>query len=392
MSECYFVGADLHTAIGRGVIENLAALSHAPATPSLVTTEFARRRQTVPYKTLRRSPLPERPTEQAMEARLDGVLDDVIERAIEQAELSADERRQMGLFIGSSSGDIGVSEVGYRDALENDVQALALGTRSSVGLLGSRLRERLNLRGPDYSFNTACTASANALMYADALVRSGELRHALVVGLETFNAITAFGFQGLQLLAADNMKPFDKARGGLVLGEACSALVLGAQAHSETDFYLRGSANLCDTFSMSAANPDGSTIARVIRQALDAAKLEPNQIRALKTHGTASLSNDEAEVAGMRRVFDELPPLCALKPYLGHTLGACGLNELALFCAAAKQGFLIGTPGIAAGDSDLGVTLNQHACDLPPGHFMLNYFGFGGNNTSLVISNRRASS
>jgi 3-oxoacyl-[acyl-carrier-protein] synthase-1 len=99
------------------------------------------------------------------------------------------------------------------------------------------------------------------------------------------------------------------------------------------------------------------------------------------------LSNDEAEAAGMRRVFAQMPPLTALKPYLGHTLGACGLNELLLFCAAAEQGFLIATPGIGAGDETLGVTLNQSSCELPRGNFMLNYFGFGGNNTSLIVSN-----
>ena len=139
---------------------------------------------------------------------------------------------------------------------------------------------------------------------------------------------------------------------------------------------------------MSAANPDGSTVAMVMQRALQAARLTPRDIDALKAHGTASLLNDEAEAAGMRQLFGELPPLCAMKPWLGHTLGACGLNELLLFCAAADQGFLIGTPGIAA-DSDLGVRLNQQPRPLPAGNFMLNYFGFGGNNTSLIVANAR---
>jgi len=150
------------------------------------------------------------------------------------------------------------------------------------------------------------------------------------------------------------------------------------------------SANQCDTYGMSAANPDGSTVAWVIQRALERANLEPRDIVAIKTHGTASLSNDEAEAAGIRRVFATPPPLCALKPYLGHTLGACGLNELLLFRAAADQGFLIATPGIGVGDEKLGVTLNQAPCDLPRGHYLMNYFGFGGNNTALIVSNLAA--
>jgi 3-oxoacyl-[acyl-carrier-protein] synthase-1 len=186
------------------------------------------------------------------------------------------------------------------------------------------------------------------------------------------------------------MKPFDRSRDGLVLGEGCSALVIGAKPRRAQSFYLRGSANICDTHSISAAHPDGSTIARVIADALASASLAPADITAIKTHGTASLLNDEAEAAGMKRVFSQLPPLCALKPYIGHTLGACGLNELVLFCAAAERGFLIGTPGICASDSDLGVTLNQASKELPPGNYMLNYFGFGGSNTSLLVANEEA--
>ena len=219
------------------------------------------------------------------------------------------------------------------------------------------------------------------------MLTNDRISHALVVGVELFNVVTAMGFRGLQLLAGGVMKPFDRARDGLVLGEACSALVLGPEPHGTGTFHLRGGATLCDTHSMSAANPDGSTVAAVMSQALTAAQLVPQQMSAIKIHGTASMLSDEAEVAGMRRLFADLPPLCAVKPFIGHSLGACGLTELVLFCAAVEQGFLIGTPGICAGDSDLGVTLNQQPRPLAPGHFMLNYFGFGGSNTSLITSN-----
>jgi 3-oxoacyl-[acyl-carrier-protein] synthase I len=128
-----------------------------------------------------------------------------------------------------------------------------------------------------------------------------------------------------------------------------------------------------------------------LQQALESAQLNADEIIAVKAHGTASLSNDEAEAAGLRQVFNQLPPLCALKPRIGHTLGACGLAELALFCGAADQGWLPGTPGIANKENgfaeELGVELNQLPLPITPGHFMLNYFGFGGNNTSLIVSN-----
>lgn len=381
MRDCYFSGAALHTSLGRTLSAHLPALQAGPAGPGEAIAEFAGKTQAVPYKLLADTPL------QAIETRLNTALDTVIRSAVDAAELTAAEQCNMGLFLGTSSFDIGITEHHYRVALKANEHALAMEHSSTLGTLAVQLRQRFDLRGPDYSFNTACTASANALVYADAMIRRGAIDHALVVGVETYNSITALGFHGLQLLTPTVMRPFSPERNGLVLGEGCSALVLSHRAHRANSFRLLGSSNLCDTHGMSAANPDGSTVAYVIKQALQRAGLATQDITAIKTHGTASLSNDEAEAAGMRRVFAQIPPLTALKPYLGHTLGACGLNELLLFCAAAEQGFLIATPGIGVGDEKLGVTLNQTSCDLPRGHFMLNYFGFGGNNTSLIVSN-----
>src|SRR5262249_58492817 len=94
-----------------------------------------------------------------------------------------------------------------------------------------------------------------------------------------------------------------------------------------------------------------------------------------------------AEAAGLRLVFDDLPRFCALKPFMAHTFGACGLIELVLFCGLAERGYFPAAPGICAEPSELGIRLAQRPEAMGPGVFLLDYFGFGGNNTSLVISN-----
>lgn len=385
MPACYFLGRAVHTTLGADADSQLAALQLPPLPPQSITVDYADKHQVLPYKVLASTPIT------AAKQRLHNAIDAVIATALEQAELNEAERTAMGLFIGTSSFDISISEQEYREALAHDADAIAMKTYSSQGMLGERIRHHHKLHGPVFSFNTACTASANALMYADAMIRSGRLQHALVLGIEVCNSITALGFHGLQLLTNDTMKPFDKARNGLILGEGCSALVLGGRRTSQHQWQLRGSANICDTHSVSATNPDGSVITQVITDALKSAGLNANDIDAIKVHGTASLLNDEAEAAGMKRVFTTMPRLTAIKPFIGHTLGACGLNELLLFCAAADHDFLIATPGIGNnhddGDSTLGVSLNQSTCELAPGNFLMNYFGFGGNNTALVVSN-----
>jgi 3-oxoacyl-(acyl-carrier-protein) synthase len=217
------------------------------------------------------------------------------------------------------------------------------------------------------------------------LIRRGEIEHALVLGVELCNAVTALGFSSLQLLNNETMRPFDRRQAGLVLGEACAAVVLSRRSGAAM-FSVLGGANLCDTFSPSSANPDGSTITQVIERALQSANVAAQEVGALKVHGTANRANDEAEAAGMQKVFATLPPLCALKPRIGHTLGACGLAELLLMCGAVRDGFLPATAGIGADAQELGVSLLQETTAYSGGPVMLNYFGFGGSNTSLLIS------
>jgi len=95
--------------------------------------------------------------------------------------------------------------------------------------------------------------------------------------------------------------------------------------------------------------------------------------------------NDLGEAAGMRRVFPELPLVCGLKATIGHTLGACGVNELALFAAALQAGFMPGTPGFEDEDPALQIRPSTAASPAQAGAYVLNYFGFGGHNSALLL-------
>lgn len=380
MSRPAFLGAGMHTALGAGVSRNIEALFSPPPKPAQHGIAVGDKRIGVPALLLAERPLID------IETRFWAAAEAVVAEAIEAAGLTKAEVREAALLVGTSSLDIAVSEAIYERELRDGIDAHPLTSNSTMGRLAQRLRQAHGIRGPEYTICTACTASANALIYADALVKSGRVRHAIVVGVELFNIITALGFQSLELLAPDGMKPFDSARAGLTLGESCAAIVVGPSVRDDA-FHLRGSANLCDIFGISAANPDGSTVADVIRMALADAGLTPMQIDGVKAHGTASLLNDEAEAAGMRLVFEKLPPICALKPFIGHTFGACGVTELILFCGMAERGFFPATPGVCAAPSDLDITLAQSPRPMQPGVFQMNFFGFGGNNTSLVIAN-----
>ena len=105
----------------------------------------------------------------------------------------------------------------------------------------------------------------------------------------------------------------------------------------------------------------------------------------IKAHGTASPMNDNGEAAGMRRLFTTLPPFFSLKSYIGHTLGSCGAMETALMIGCIEQGYLPISAGFTTADAELGVSPLTVSQPAPAGYYMLNFFGFGGNNCSLIL-------
>ena len=304
--------------------------------------------------------------------------------AVRQAGLTAAEVRAMPLFLGSSCFSIGLAEHEYAMALAAGDPAAIPMPRVGYGYLAELVEKSIGCRGGSFTYNTACTSSANAVLGALRALQLGRYRHALVVGAELANLTTLAGFSGLQLLASE-LRPFDMKRSGIVLGEGVGAVVLSTEAGRDGSLRVRGGASNCDGYSVATANPEGESVTAVLRQALAAIQLRPEEVRGIRAHGTASPAGDAAEAAGLARVFETLPPVTVLKPYLGHSLGACGVNELVLYAGALSRGQLPATPGFDVPDPDLGLQPLTRAVPAPVGTYLLNHFGFGGSNTVLAL-------
>lgn len=318
------------------------------------------------------------------EVRLMSYLVQVITEALDDAGIAADLRKTIPVFIGSSSFDIYDSEQQYQQQIAAGESALPLPITSFSSMI-DRAMQRLGMCGDVFSFNTACSASANAMLTASKMINGGVYTDALVIGVELFNLTSLSGFSALQLISPSaSIKPFSQDRDGLVLGEACSAVVLAAS--DQTSSFLLGGASNCDTSSISAASSDGSSIAAAIALALAHADVASSDITAIKAHATGTGLNDAAEMMGLRKAFgDNLPPVTCFKPYLGHTLGACGVTELVFLLNGLAEQFLPAVPVPTVKDDRFGVLPLQQALKLEKGVFLLNYFGFGGNNTALVV-------
>jgi 3-oxoacyl-[acyl-carrier-protein] synthase I len=307
-----------------------------------------------------------------------GTLARVCRTALAEAGLAPDSTRNMPLFIGSSSLHIAEAESGeHTGVLRGDLNDFA-----------RRLKSTLGISGADYTINTACTSSAHALLLAQALLTGDRCDSALVIGVEFANLVTAAGFYAMQLLGTA-ARPFDRARDGLVLGEAVAAVVLTARpgvATARPAVRLLGGANCIDTASPAAADASGAAMAALMRCALASCGVAANDITLIKAQAAGSPANDAAEARALQQVFAAVPAVTSLKAYIGHVLGASGCAELALLIACWRAGFTPATSGYTTPDPMLALKpLQQALLSGVPRHALLNYVGFGGGQAALVV-------
>ena len=252
-----------------------------------------------------------------------------------------------------------------------------------LDLMAERLRQRHGF-AEAFTLNTACTSAANGLLYGARLLASGVYQKVLVLAFETPSAVAQQGFGALDLTSPSGAyRPFHPERDGLILGECYCASLLGREPGPAPLARLLGGFSACDTSSLTTTREDGSHIDAVMQQALRSAGRSAAEVALVKLHGTATGANDQAESAGMRLLYPEaLPPLAVLKPWLGHTLGACGLSETLLLLAALRQGAL---PALDYAGEALLPLPSAPTAIAPDALLLANFFGFGGNNASLVL-------
>ncbi len=302
------------------------------------------------------------------------IIEEVINQAIDNSQLTQEELRDTALFIGTSSAKLPLNEYHAKESgtLLKDLDM------SEVCTI---IANKIGMESYQVMVSTACTSSSNALIQAKEMIESGLIQKAMVVGVELYNELTIKGFDSFMLLSKNSIRPFDKDRDGLVLGEALSAVVLGKK---RTEFELVGGVIKVDTTSVTS--PHSNNLKEVMYQAIESANISVDDIVLIKAHATASNQNDIAEAQAINILFkDKIPPVLTLKPYIGHTMGACGTNELVLLLESLNQNFIPKSINFDTMDESNGLSPNLEELDAKEGYYLLNYFGFGGNNSSLLI-------
>jgi 3-oxoacyl-[acyl-carrier-protein] synthase-1 len=249
--------------------------------------------------------------------------------------------------------------------------------------------DRLGITGIAMAISTACSSSFKALATAARLIDRGLADAAVVGSADSLCRTTIFGFHSLGLTAPGPTQPFSQDRAGITLGEGSAYVVIEREAddtrrHAVARIAGMGAAS--DAFHHTSPHPDGTGGQLCMREALRRAGLSPNQIDCISAHGTGTKLNDAAEAAAVTRVFERRIPITATKCLTGHTLGSAGLTALVLAIESLRRQAIPPTVRLAPVDDSLGVAVVDRLTPAALQHVLVNAFGFGGSNASVIVS------
>lgn len=320
------------------------------------------------------------------------MLDASVTEAFARARLTPEEIRESCLLVGTTGGLFIRNEFEFVETvrLNPDKESPPISCRNrGPGEVTQLIAEKFGIGGMTFTLSMACVSSSHALVAALGLLRQKKVRRAIVVGFEPLLNMTLHGFASLLLYDSDRCRPFCRSRMGMQIGEGASCMVLerGNDATAAQNRYtLAGGYLFNDNSSLTSAGTDGEMVKTVVREALTRAGVVPEEIIAVKAHGTGTRDNDLSEGRGLTKAFGEkLPPVISLKGVIGHQLGAAGAVETALWLSCLEAGALPVSFGFSEIDPDIGFAPSQENLPVPAGPYLLNFFGFGATFTSYVI-------
>jgi 3-oxoacyl-[acyl-carrier-protein] synthase II len=343
--------------------------------------------------------------------------------AYEDSGLTAEsvEASRFGVYLGSGEGPpdfyafIRSLAGGLRDGVIDTAAYYQAGLKhydamneweQEPGRPAAHLARLYGALGPNCNTLTACAASTQAMGEAMMAIRRGDADVMLTGGTHTM--IHPFGVMGFNLLTAIATEPrdrpekascpFDRKRGGFVMGEGSSILVVeelehalarGARIHAE----LIGFGSSADAYRMTDIHPEGRGPVACLEAAVADAGVSKDEIDYVSAHGTSTTENDKVETLSLKKFFGERAsrvPVSSVKSSLGHLIAAAGATELITCVLAIRDQML--PPTINYEDPDEGLDLDyvpNKARGAKVETCLSESFGFGGQNDALIVRRYR---
>ena len=324
-------------------------------------------------------------------------------------DLETEDRDRIGVVYGVGIGGIQTfqDEVTYYGAHREDGPKFNpfFIPKMIADIAAGQISIMYGLHGPNYITSSACASSSNALADAFNLIRLGKANAIVAGGAEAAVCETGVGgFNAMHALSTRNddpagaSRPFSASRDGFVMAEGAGCLILeelehakarGAKIYAE----MAGAGMSADAYHITASHPEGLGAKLVMRNALEDAGLQPEDIDYINVHGTSTHVGDISEAKAIKEVFGDAAyklNISSTKSMTGHLLGAAGAVEAMVAVLAVKNDIIPPTINHAEGDDDpeidyrLNFTFNK-AQQRTVRAALSNTFGFGGHNACVVF-------
>lgn len=264
---------------------------------------------------------------------------------------------------------------------------------------------RYGFRGPNYCTTSACASSSNALADAFNLIRLGKADMIVSGGAEAaIWPAGVGGFNAMKALSTRNddpthaSRPFSASRDGFIMGEGSACLILeelehakarGAKIYAE----MAGAGMSADAYHITASHPEGLGAVLVMKNALEDAQMQPEDIDYINVHGTSTPVGDISEAKAIKTLFKDHAyklNISSTKSMTGHLLGAAGALEAMVSVLSVQNDIIPPTINHEEEDRDpeidynLNFTFNK-AQKRTVRAALSNTFGFGGHNACVIF-------
>jgi 3-oxoacyl-[acyl-carrier-protein] synthase II len=323
---------------------------------------------------------------------------------LDPSAMSMDEKREIGVILGTGGGAQEFSEEQYRLWHSGHIKQVSIFCIPSgtMGTIPSEISMRFGFRGYSHVVTAGCTSSTDAFGYAYQHIQAGVQPMFLAGGVDS--PITPGIITGYSLLRALTQswnhaperasRPFSADRDGFVLAEGSWMFILenyeharvrGARIYAE----IVGYGSTCEAYHRVRMSDSPEEPARAITVALEEAKLVPKDIQYVNVHGTSTEMNDRVETRALKLALGEQAckiPMSGLKSQIGHAQGACGSASLAATLIAMEHGKIPPTINLDVPDPECDL---DYVPDLGRKaeieHAICNCVGFGSKNSALVL-------
>ncbi|PYS45697.1 MAG: beta-ketoacyl synthase [Acidobacteria bacterium] len=326
---------------------------------------------------------------------------------VHTSDLSLDERRKIGVEIGTGGGGLAFTEQAYEYWYVGPKHKASVYTiaSSTHGSLSSEISMVFGLRGLSHIVSTGCTSSTDAIAYAAEHIALGRQEMMVAGGVDAplapgilaaFNLMTVLttGWNDEPHRAS---RPFSRDRSGIVLGEGAWIYVLeeyeramrrGANIYAE----ITGYGATCDAYHRVRLEETGDEPARAMALAIEDAGRTSEEIDYVNLHGTSTLLNDRIETQAMKLTFGERAariPMSATKSQIGHPQGASGAAGIAAALCAMHTNMIPPTINLDEPDPDCDLDyVPNNAREQTVRTALCNCIGFGSKNSALVIEKK----